>query len=436
MIVLIPLTKADEVAPSPTSLVVATVDQSNDALQKQIDAKNSEIKRLEAEAEKYKATIATTQSQANTLQAEIARINKAVAKLQSDIKISQQRIQLTTLEIKQVTSQIGDTVATIVDKKKKLGELVRFAALNNRQSLLEIFLQDGQLSDFFNRAQASLTIQGEVDDALGELHALESNLFQEKKTSEAKVVELKHRTAVLNDQKTLQVSTREERDKILQETKNQEAKYQALLKDNEDRRSALESEINEYEKKLHITIDPLSLPKQGSGILSWPVISSITSLFQCGRNVSAFLTQCFGNTAFAKSGAYNGKGHNGIDIRADNSTEIHAADDGVVRDTGDTDIACRKASYGKWILIDHGDNLSTLYAHLSLIRVVPGQHVARGDVIAYSGHTGYATGPHLHFTVFATNAVEVGVLRSRVCGTNMTLPLSPFNGYIDPLNYL
>ena len=136
------------------------------------------------------------------------------------------------------------------------------------------------------------------------------------------------------------------------------------------------------------------------------------------------------------AGGYAGKGHNGIDIRASNGTEILSAESGTVRGVGDTDEVCRRASYGKWILIDHGNNLTTLYAHLSLVKVLPGQAVSRGELIGYSGNSGYATGPHLHFSVFAHEAVEIGNLKSKVCGRIMTLPLSPFNGYLDPLNYL
>jgi len=124
-------------------------------------------------------------------------------------------------------------------------------------------------------------------------------------------------------------------------------------------------------------------------------------------------------------------------------TRVLAAADGVVRFVY-RDKPCTGAYYGgKWILIDHGNNLSTLYAHLSLIKVVPGQKVKAGQVIGYSGESGYVTGPHLHFTVFATKAVRVTgengekPYYSKVCrGVQLKIPISPNNGYLNPLSYL
>ena len=87
--------------------------------------------------------------------------------------------------------------------------------------------------------------------------------------------------------------------------------------------------------------------------------------------------------------------------------------------------------------MEHDNNLSTLYAHLSLIRVDAGDAVQAGDLLGYSGNTGYSTGPHLHFAVFASKAVRVtSEYKSKICGTLLTLPLSPKNGYLNPLSYL
>ena len=171
-------------------------------------------------------------------------------------------------------------------------------------------------------------------------------------------------------------------------------------------------------------------------MFAWPLAKVV--LRQC-RNLSEAincLTQFFGYTSFAAVGGYNGKGHNGVDFRAAYGTPVLAAENGITEGMGDTDIGCRGASYGKWILIRHNNNLSTLYAHLSSLEVAPGQEVKREQPIGLSGKSGYATGPHLHFTVFATKAVKIDSLRSRVCGRPMTLPISALNGYLNPLDYL
>lgn len=85
--------------------------------------------------------------------------------------------------------------------------------------------------------------------------------------------------------------------------------------------------------------------------------------------------------------------HNGVDIGADSGTPIVAALDGVVEKADYND------SYGYYVIINHGKDLKTVYAHCSTLQVEAGQEVTRGSTIALVGSTGVSTGPHLHFEV-------------------------------------
>lgn len=87
--------------------------------------------------------------------------------------------------------------------------------------------------------------------------------------------------------------------------------------------------------------------------------------------------------------------HTGIDIAAGTGTPIKAAAAGVVIWTNPAD----GGPYGNNTLIDHGNGMSTFYAHQSAFNVTPGEHVAKGQIIGFVGMTGYATGPHLHFEI-------------------------------------
>ncbi|MGA2276722.1 MAG: M23 family metallopeptidase [Terracidiphilus sp.] len=91
----------------------------------------------------------------------------------------------------------------------------------------------------------------------------------------------------------------------------------------------------------------------------------------------------------------NGEGafHSGIDIDAPFGTPVRAAADGNVTE------ADMGNGYGRQVRIDHGHDVVTLYAHLSAIAVVPGEHVTRGQVIGNLGQSGRATGPNLHYEV-------------------------------------
>ncbi|GAA0771374.1 M23 family metallopeptidase [Clostridium subterminale] len=102
--------------------------------------------------------------------------------------------------------------------------------------------------------------------------------------------------------------------------------------------------------------------------------------------IKGILTSTFGEN---REGYY----HKGIDLAANTGTKIQAALDGKVSFSGIAD------GYGKVVIIDHSDNLQTVYAHCSKLNVSKGDQVLRGQVIAEVGNTGDSTGPHLHFEI-------------------------------------
>ncbi len=115
-------------------------------------------------------------------------------------------------------------------------------------------------------------------------------------------------------------------------------------------------------------------PRMGTGVLAYPAASRgiISSEFGVWRSY---------------------RRHTGIDVAMSVGSSIKAADGGVVTYSG------YSSSYGYYIIIDHGGNMTTLYAHNSKLLVSKGEKVFQGQTIAYSGNTGNSTGPHLHFEV-------------------------------------
>lgn len=87
------------------------------------------------------------------------------------------------------------------------------------------------------------------------------------------------------------------------------------------------------------------------------------------------------------------RGHTGMDLSVPTGTPIRAALPGTVT------VSQYNSSYGYYVMIDHGNGLSTLYAHNSKLLVRVGQTVEAGDIVSLSGSTGRSTGPHLHFEV-------------------------------------
>ena len=90
----------------------------------------------------------------------------------------------------------------------------------------------------------------------------------------------------------------------------------------------------------------------------------------------------------------SGKPHSGIDVACPEGTPIRASKDGVCVKRREIE-----TSYGKYLFIEHAENLISIYAHNSKLLINEGDHVKAGDIIAYSGNTGNSTGAHSHFEI-------------------------------------
>lgn len=406
-------------------------------LRQEIEKRNEEIRKLEEETEKFRQEVSAHQEKGKTLKEEIRRLDRNIQQLQKDIAITERRIEKLELEIEAVELEIREKEFTLYKFRSGLGALLQLWVEKEGRPIIAALLSYRAISDLFRQIDSFSLLQKKILDSLSLIKDLKEDLEEKKKEAEKKKEEEVDLKRLLSGRRIALSGERQERNYLLRETLSQEKKYQQLLNEREKRIAALAEEIREIEEKIRITIDPSSLPPKGSGVLGWPLPDvALASCWQPGVTAKNCITQFFGYTQFAAVGGYNGKGHNGVDFRASFGTPVLSADRGIVEAVGDTDIGCRGASYGKWILIRHPNNLSTLYAHLSGIVVSQGQEVGRGEHIGFSGSSGYATGPHLHFALFAAQAVEVTQLRSRVCGRMMILPIAPINGYLDPLDYL
>ncbi|OGZ96660.1 MAG: hypothetical protein A2676_00980 [Candidatus Sungbacteria bacterium RIFCSPHIGHO2_01_FULL_51_22] len=412
---------------------------SIDELKAQISEKSEEIKKLEEEERTYQNKLTERAVEVKNLTGQIGGLDSSIKKLTSDIRITEVRISRTELEIKKLLIEIQDKERTIERQIGNVGSLARLLQRSDDEPVIAQLIKYPTLARFFNVIHALASAQQGFREYLVEIRKIKDGLNEKHDETEKKQHELQQLSATLGDQRVLQQSQRSQRANLLATTKNQEKLYQKLLEDNKKRQLALEQEIADYERQIQVIIDPASLPKTGSSVLGWPLPEVALSSCFSGTRSSAehCITQFFGNTAFALAGGYKGKGHNGVDFRAGLGTPVFASESGVVRDVGDTDVVCRGVSYGKWILIDFQNNLSAIYAHLSLIKVLAGHAVRRGDLIGYSGVSGYATGPHLHFGVYAKQAVTIAAIPSAVCPKKkLVIPVSPYNGYLNPVDYL
>lgn len=411
-------------------------------LRNKIEESNAQKAALEAEIAQLEEELTKIGADKQTLEAEIARLDASRRKIATDIAVTENRIATTGFELEELGYEIDDKQRRIDEGKEAIQKTLRRLVKIDDSPFAEQLLASVTISDVWEEADNLKRVQSALSDEVNILQATKKSLQDDYENVARKQGQLVSFRRELTGQKSVLDSNRKTQSSLLSTTKNKESEYQSLLDQKREAREQLEAEIRDFEAQIEFTLDPSKIPSPGAGVLSFPLEESFIN--KCGERESVFgnlycLTQYFGNTKFAQSGAYNGKGHNGIDFGVPEGTKVTSALSGIVVETGNTDAIRGCYSYGKWVLVKHVNNISTLYAHLSHISVSPGEPVATGGLLGYSGNTGYSTGPHLHFTTFVADAVQVvrlGDIKTRTNCADARVPVAPTEAYLNPLSYL
>ncbi len=401
--------------------------QTADQLKGDLDNLSAQIKALDAEIKSFNSKISQTQGEAKTLKQALANLETRRSGLNKDIAYTKLRITQAEENIYFTQNKIKSTESTLERNKLALAESLRTLTHSEQSipSFVGALAPGARITDALDISKRSGDISNAINEKVRALVDTKTTLSVQKASY------IQHKTSLLNlnetltERKELVDQTSKDKSSLLQKTKNKETEYQKLVSDRKKKKNELEVEMLDVEAKLKTIVDVSKLPKYGKGVLQFPVDNVV-------------ITQYFGNTPFSSKNpqVYNGSGHNGLDFGMKVGTPIYAAQAGTVLGTGDTDLACSGVSYGKWVLVKHANGLTTLYAHLSVIQVKAGDTLGGRQKVGLSGNTGYSTGPHLHFTVYASDAVQITNYTSKVCGTNMRMPVAPRAGYLNPLSYL
>ena len=400
--------------------------QTAEEIRAQISSHHEQLDSLNKEIVHYEKELTATTAKKQTLQTAVDALDLSIKKTQAQIKVIQNKIATTELEIKELSGHIFDKETAISIDSAAIAESIRDLQESDQISLAEMIFTNDSMSSVWDDAAQSVTLQANLKVHVQSLREVKQTLTEDKNTEEAKRAELvKQRADLKSEEQSLAVQKKEQQE-LLSVTKSQESSYQALIKQKQAAKITFEQSLNELESKLQYTLDPSKLPPAGRGILRWPL-----------DNVR--ITQKFGRTADAAR-LYSSGAHNGVDFAASIGTPVKAALTGTVIGTGDTGLVRGCYSFGRWVMIKHDNGLSTLYAHLSHIGTTEGATVATGELIGYSGETGYATGPHLHFGVYVTSATQILKLgdatASKTPCANAVMPITPLGGYLNPMNYL
>ena len=380
-----------------------------DDLKVQIAQKEQELKALEEKSKTYKSTISDSKQQQKTLKNNIASLNDQVSYLINQIDITGNKIDQTTLFVKKIKLEIQKQEESLRLKKVYIASAIQTINDYDNTSMMELLLKNRDFSNFFTQEENVQTLEGEIQNDIDEVQLLKSNLNDRRTQQEQKESDLQELQTDLYSQKTITDQQKDKKATLLTQTQSQEKKYTQLLSDIKKKQEQVQKDIYDFEEKLKYTIDQSTIPAARPGLFDWPAN---------GR-----LSQGYGSTS--STGFINDHYvfHNGIDIAGPVGTPIYAPANGEVVAIGDDG----QYAYGKWIAINHKNGLITLYGHLSLQLVSSGTSLKKGQKIGYMGSTGFSTGSHLHFTVYAANTFQT---------TQRWYGLLPLGASINPFNYL
>lgn len=404
-----------------SSAIAATNVVSGDAgseLERAIEEKNAELKRIQGDREKLEQELNEVQKIKGSLSGEVKNLEYNIKQLDFAVRSNKVAIQKFELELDDLERGLGMSQKEIRSKKATLSRLMKELYERDNEQGLFVFLGKENLSDGIAELETLFILNRNLTENIAELEAVQNDLKlktalaeQKKRQRELEKSSLENRQVIIQDQKM-------EKQKLLAITKNQEQTFQVKIDELEKQQLEISRIISDYEQKIRESFNPGLLPDKRGGVLAYPVSSPVK-------------TQGYGKTKFAER-AYKTKFHGGVDFGARIGTPIFAAEDGIIKITDNNDrgaLRWQKYQFGLYVLINHPNNLSTLYAHLSRAVVKAGDTVKRGDLIGYSGNSGYTTGPHLHFAVYWTSSIQLKSIPP-------AMGLVPVGASVDPEDYL
>jgi murein DD-endopeptidase MepM/ murein hydrolase activator NlpD len=402
---------------APSTALVAHAQSATD-IQAQIDAHNQKIKDLDAEIATYQKQLDVLGGQKQTLQSAIKSIDISRQQTTTQVQVTQNKIGATDLQLSQIRQDISTKQGLIDLDRATVAKSLRSLQTATESSAIEQIFAADTLTAAWTDIDRTTSLNDVLQTQVQTLSGVKVQLSNQEDVAAATRTKLASLQKDLVTQQQALDANKAAKASLLTQTKNQEGSYQKLIASKRAEEATFEAALYQLSLQLKAA-DPSKVPSASKGVLAYPL-----------ANIN--ITQLFGKTT--DSGRLYASGtHNGVDFGTPIGTPVMAALSGTVQETNEG--AVQNCQYGKWVLIKHANGLSTLYAHLSQIQVTKGQEVTTGQTIAFSGMTGYATGPHLHLTVYNSSAVT---FKQYACksGPTVYIPIAPPNGYLDPMAYL
>jgi murein DD-endopeptidase MepM/ murein hydrolase activator NlpD len=352
--------------------------------------------RIDGRIDTLRGRAAAADQKAGVLTEQLSAVAGQVRELEAGVRAQQARLSVLRGQLAGARARLAALDGTIARQTERLGRLrgeYRLALSRLEQRVRELYMTDGPDALAFVLGTASFADLIDNLDLLNRIGRQDERIAARVKASRDGVADARRRTKAArveaaHVEAAVASATSEQQGVVSRLVASRDAlvaarrdKSATLASIRDDRASTL-AEIDALEEQSAVLAERIRQAQQqsssvpvvvssGSGVLGWPVSGPVTSGF----------------------GLRWGRMHEGIDIAVAEGTPVRAAGAGTVIYAG------WMGGYGNLVVVDHGNGLSTAYAHNSSLGVGVGQSVTAGQVVSYSGNTGNSTGPHVHFEV-------------------------------------
>lgn len=336
---------------------------------------------LNSVIEKQKAAEAEKSEVVN----ELDKYKTKIVGLNTEITNAQSEIDKKQAEIDELNGKIEDMQGKIDDRKSGMSKRLRTMYKNGSVGFIDIILDSKNFSELLSNISMLQKIYKSDRTTLNGLEKISEELNKTKKELNAA------HQAMASSQNELK-SKKGELDKVSAELEEKAAKIDKNLAIFNQQAESLSSQIAAEQAAAQQQQPPVNNGGGSSGGSSGGGSNYVGSGGMISPVSNYVVTSEFGNRVGLEQ---YGTFHGAIDLACPMNTPVVASDSGRVMNlTG-----WYQQGYGWGVFIDHGNGIVTVYGHNSALAVSPGQYVKKGQVIAYSGMTGWATGPHVHFEV-------------------------------------
>jgi len=339
--------------------------------------KKEELKDIKAQISEAKDRIEDANAKEKVLSEKLRKHRSLLYSAMKEVDNASLQLKGTEKKLKTLKAELRLSEKVYAKHQRELDKRLQQIYEDMDPAYIAVLTKSKNFSDFLNTYYyLQMIVQDDVS-VLKQIRKEKEEINKKKVAVESRYNQVLKLKKQLNDKENKLAGVVAEQEYLIALLNDERKQHADKLSQLEDEAQTMKQEIDAIINKNSYSYGIVPSCKGNGSLSRWPAAGPVTS------NFGWRLHPIYGAWRF----------HAGVDIGADYDTPIYAAGDGVIIS------ADWLGGYGNAVMIDHGGGVVTLYGHCASLAVSYGQHVTKGQLIAYVGSTGNSTGPHLHFEV-------------------------------------